>query len=169
MNNKLLFEFKVDKASNRIFVNREFAASQDLVWDAFTKPEILDQWWAPKPWTSKTKVSDFVVGGKRIYAMISPEGAAHWSIQEYTAIQPITNFKYLDSFADENEVVHQEMPASEWNLDFSKQEGQTLVCITIQHDSLASLEQIIQMGFQGGFTMTLAYLDELLVNLSKDK
>ena len=43
----LLFDFTVDKATNTIHVTREFAADLDLVWDAFTKSEMLDQWSAP--------------------------------------------------------------------------------------------------------------------------
>ncbi|MEO8414830.1 MAG: hypothetical protein ABI472_14280 [Ginsengibacter sp.] len=49
MKNNLLFDFTADKATNTIFVNRDFAAGLSLVWDAFTKQEILDQWWAPAP------------------------------------------------------------------------------------------------------------------------
>src|SRR5580765_2791097 len=74
MENNLLFDFTVDKTTKTIFINREFAADLSLVWDAFTKQEILDQWVAPKPWASKTKVMDFKVGGRRFYAMVSPEG-----------------------------------------------------------------------------------------------
>ncbi len=51
--NSLLFDFTVDKATKTVFVTKEFAAELSLVWDAFTKQEILDQWWAPKPWMSK--------------------------------------------------------------------------------------------------------------------
>ena len=49
MKNDLLFDFTVDKTTKTVVINREFAASLALVWDAFTKQEILDQWWAPKP------------------------------------------------------------------------------------------------------------------------
>ena len=56
MTNNLLFDFTVDKAAKTVFITREFDAELQLVWDAFTKPEILDQWWAPKPLTSKTKI-----------------------------------------------------------------------------------------------------------------
>ena len=51
----LLFYFAVDKTTKTVYVNREFAAERLLVWDAFTKQEILDHWWAPNPWVSKTK------------------------------------------------------------------------------------------------------------------
>ena len=80
MKNNLLFDFTVDKATKTLFINREFAAEISLVWNAFTKQEILDQWWAPKPWESKTKFMNFEVGGQRFYAMVSPEGQERWGI-----------------------------------------------------------------------------------------
>ena len=46
MKDNLLFDFTVDKPTKTVFVNREFSASLSLVWDAFTKQENLDQWWA---------------------------------------------------------------------------------------------------------------------------
>ena len=70
--NNLQFEFTLDKLTKTVLVTREFNAELPLVWDAFTKQEILDQWWAPKPFESKTKVMDFKVGGRRFYAMVSP-------------------------------------------------------------------------------------------------
>ena len=162
MKNNLLFDFTVDKTTNTVFVNREFAAELLLVWDAFTKKEILDLWWAPKPWASKTKFMNFKVGGRRFYAMVSPEGQEHWSIQEFTSISPTTNFKTLNSFADKDENINTEMPSSDWDLNFSEQKGTTKVSIIIKHKTLADLEKLIEMGFQGGFTMTLNFLEELL-------
>ena len=162
MSMTLLFDFTVDKTKNTVKIKREFAAKLPLVWNAFTKQEILDQWWAPKPWMSKTKSMDFKVGGRRFYAMVGPEGQEHWSIQDFTSISPTTNFKYTDAFVDKDEKINSEFPSSEWNLDFSETNGVTTVNITIKHKTLASLEQIIQMGFKEGFTMTLNYLDQLL-------
>ena len=161
----LLFDFTVDKSTKKVFINREFDAELSQVWDAFTKQEILDQWWAPKPWDSKTKVMNFEVGGRRFYAMVSPEGQEHWSLQKYTAISPKTNFKYLNAFADADE--NPELPGSDWDLNFSEENGKTKVSITIYNESLERMEKMIEMGFQGGFTMTMKSLDELLVTLSK--
>lgn len=163
--NSLLFDFTVDKAAQTVHVKREFAAELPLVWDAFTKQEILDQWWAPKPWMSKTKFMNFEVGGKRFYAMVGPEGQAHWSIQEYTSISPKTNFKMLNAFADENE--NPQLPGSKWDLSFSAQNGMTTVSIAIYNESLARMEQMIEMGFKEGFTMTLQSLGDLLATLSQ--
>jgi uncharacterized protein YndB with AHSA1/START domain len=160
MKNNLLFEFIVDKPSKTVFVNREFDAGLSLVWDAFTKQEILDQWWAPQPWVSRTKFMDFKVGGRRFYAMVGPEGQEHWSIQEYTSISPKTNFKMSSAFSDKDE--NPDLPGSDWDLSFSEQNGTTKVSIIIKNESLARMEQMIEMGFQGGFTMTLNYLEQLL-------
>src|SRR6185503_5266277 len=105
MTNNLLFDFTVDKAKKTVYITREFDADLSLVWDAFTKAELLDQWLAPKPMTSKTKYQDFKVGGKRFYAMVSPEGQERWAIQEYTSITPKTNFKMYNAFEQPGKAV----------------------------------------------------------------
>lgn len=163
--NHLLFDFTVDKAAKTVFITREFAADLSLVWDAFTKQEILDQWWAPKPWTSKTKVMDFTVGGRRFYAMVSPEGHMTWSVQKYTSITPKTNFKYLSAFADADE--NPNLPGSDWDYSFGEENGKTKVSIIIYNDSLERMEKMIEMGFKEGFTAILDELNHLLPSLKK--
>jgi len=160
-------DFTVDKTTKTVTFSREFDADLSLVWDAYTKPEILDQWWAPKPWTSKTKFMDFAVGGRRFYAMVSPEGDERWSIQTYTSISPKTNFKLLNAFADKDE--NPELPGSEWDLTFSEQNGKTTVRVSIYNESLARLEKMLEMGFREGTAMNLKNLDELLASLSQQK
>ena len=165
MTTNLLFDFTVDKAKKTVFITREFDAGLSLVWDAFTKAEILDQWVAPKPWKSKTKFMDFRVGGRRFYAMVSPEGQERWAIQKYTSISPKTNFKMFNAFADKDE--NPELPGSDWDLNFSEQNGKTTVRITIYNESLARMEKMIEMGFKEGFTASMSNLENLLTTLSK--
>src|SRR5947207_7229678 len=172
MKTSLLFDFTVDKSTKTVFINREFDAGLSLVWDAFTKQEILDQLVAPKPWVSKTKFMNFEVGGRRFYAMVSPEGQERWSIQKFTSISPKTNFKMTNAFADKDE--NPELPGSDWDYNFSEQNARpdepvgrekTKVSITIYNESLARLEKMIEMGFQRGLTIGLQQLDELLLTL----
>jgi len=165
MKNDLQFDFTVDKAIKTVFITREFAAELPLVWDAFTKPELLDQWVAPKPWSSKTKYMNFEVGGRRFYAMVSPEGLERWAIQEYTSITPKTNFKMFNTFADKDE--NPELPGSDWDHTFSEENGITKVNISIFNESLERLEKMIEMGFKEGYTMSIDNLDKLLESLSK--
>ena len=169
MNSTLLFDFTVDKAAKTVYITREFDAERSLVWDAFTKKEILDQWWAPKPFMSRTKIMDFKVGGRRFYAMVTPEGFEKWSVQKYTSISPKTNFKFLSAFADQDE--NPELPGSEWDLTFAEQTGadghpMTKVSISIFNESPERMERMIEMGFTEGFKMTLGQLDQLLATLS---
>ena len=161
----LLFDFAVDKTKKTVFITREFDAELSQVWDAYTKQEILDQWWAPKPWVSKTKFMNFEVGGRRFYAMVSPEGQARWSIQKYTSITPKTNFKMLNAFADKDE--NPELPGSEWDFTFREQGGKTIVSIKIYNESLERMEKMIEMGFKEGYAMQMKNLDELLATLSR--
>jgi uncharacterized protein YndB with AHSA1/START domain len=163
MKKNLLFDFTVDKTKKTVLIIREFDADLSLVWDAFTKQEILDQWVAPKPFISRTKFMNFEVGGRRFYAMVSPEGQERWLIQKYTSISPKTNFKFSNAFADKDE--NPELPGSDWDYNFSEQNGTTKVSITIYNESLARLEKMIEMGFQGGFSIGLQQLDELLLTL----
>jgi uncharacterized protein YndB with AHSA1/START domain len=165
MTNELLFDFTVDKAAKTVHITREFNAELSLVWDAFTKAEILDQWIAPKPFVSRTKFMDFKVGGRRFYAMVSPEGHERWAIQRYTSITPKTNFKMFNAFADKDE--NPELPGSEWDYTFNEQDGKTRVNITIYNESLARMEKMIEMGFTEGFKMSMVNLESVLAILSK--
>jgi len=158
--NHLQFDFTVDKATKTVYITREFNAELSLVWDAFTTPEILDQWWAPKPFESKTKEMEFKVGGRRFYAMVSPEGQAMWQLQQYTSITPKTNFKFLSVFADKDE--NPFLPGSVWDLHFKESNGITKVSISIYNESLERMEKMIEMGFREGFIMTLNELANLL-------
>jgi uncharacterized protein YndB with AHSA1/START domain len=161
--NNLLFDFTVDKASKTVFITREFDAEPSLVWEAFTKAELIDQWIAPKPMIAKTKYQDFKVGGKRFYAMISPDGIERWALQQYTSITPKTNFKMNNAFADKDETP--ELHGSEWDHTFSEQNGTTKVSITIYNESLERLERILD-GFTQGMKMALSNLENLLATLS---
>ena len=165
MNDNLLFDFTVDKAAKKAFITREFDAELSLVWDAYTKQELLDQWWAPEPFASKTKSMNFEVGGRRFFAMVSPDGQERWLIQKYTSISPKTNFKLLNAFADKDE--NPELPGSEWDMTFSEQNGNTKVSIVIYNESLARMERMIEMGFKEGYSMMQQQLDALLLTLKK--
>ena len=104
------------------------------------------------------------MGGKRFYAMISPEGNERWALQEYKSITPKTNFKMYNVFADKDE--NPELHGSEWDHNFSEEHGTTIVNITIYNESLERLERILE-GFTQGMKMSLVNLENLLATLSK--
>lgn len=164
MKNDLLMNFSVDKENSTVTVKREFAAPVSDVWAAWTESELLDRWWAPKPWKSRTKSMDFKVGGRRIYAMVGPAGEEHWALADYKSITPTSNFKFLDAFCDSDGNINKDLPRSDWNVDFGESGGSTIVDVAIRHENLSDLETIIEMGFEEGFTIALEGLDEILAS-----
>lgn len=155
-------EFIVDKENARIQVIRNFSAPLQTVWDAWTKSEILDQWWAPKPWKARTKSMDFRVGGRWVYAMVGPDGSEQYCLADYLEISPLKSYVGRDAFCDENENISTDFPGSTWLVEFSFDGKMTTVSITIQHNSLEDLEKIVSMGFKEGFTMGLQNLEDWL-------
>lgn len=162
MKNTLLFDFSIDKEKNTIHVKREFAATRDIVWEAWTNPEILDQWWAPKPYKTITKSMDFKVGGSWFYGMVSPENECHWCRADYIEIIPEEFYSGLDAFCNEEGEVNTAFPRTTWSVRFIDQGEITLVEITNVFEKMEDLEQVIALGFKEGFTMALGNLDEYI-------
>lgn len=167
MKAELQFNFIVDKEQSRITVKREFAAKRQLVWDCHTRRELLDQWFAPKPLTTKTKHMEFKEGGYWHYAMIMPDGQAFWSRLDYQAIHPIDDYAALDGFCDEAGVVNPEMPRARWEVTFTDANAHTLVTTVVMYRSPEDVQKVVEMGMEEGMASTLERLDELLLTLDK--
>lgn len=167
MKSNLQFDFTVNKKDKTIHIKREFDANVELVWQAWTTAELLDQWWGPNPWRAETKTMDFSEGGSWLYAMVGPEGDKHWSKVNYLTIIPKKSITAKDGFCDEHGTMNTEFPQNLWKNDFIPQEDKTLVDMLLTFNTLTDLEMIIQMGFKEGFTIGLKQLDELFVSLKK--
>ena len=151
-----------DLQNKRLTVVREFEAPLELVWNAWTKSEQLDKWWAPKPFRAETKSMDFREGGFWLYCMVGPEGIAAWCRVDYQSIEPMKRIVDTDVFCDEQGVRNLAFPAMDWNKEFSEADGVTTVHVVLSFEKEADMEMIIQMGFQEGFTAGLQNLEELL-------
>jgi len=160
-------EFIINKETKTVTITAEFDAERDLVWDAYTKAELLDKWWAPKPFSSRTTVMDFREGGRRFYAMVSPEGDERWVLQTFKTITPKTNFTLFNAFAEADETPH--LPGSDWDFNFSETAGKTTVHVSIYNESLERLEKMVEMGFKEGTAAQLENLTDLLARLSNKR
>lgn len=167
MSINLAMDFSVNKENNTITVKKAFTAELPLVWRAYTDSEILDKWWAPKPWKARTKSMDFREGGQWLYAMVGPEGEEHWSIANYLKIENQKGFVAEDGFTDSEGNLNTDMPQSKWDTDFKSIDGGTLVSFHITYPDLAALEATIQMGFKEGLTMAAEGLDDYFASLKK--
>lgn len=159
MTNKQI-QINKDLPGKKVTVVRNFDATVEQVWRAWTESNLLDQWWAPKPWKAETKKMDFTVGGTWLYAMVGPEGEKQWSRADFTDIQPFKSFSAADSFCDEEGNPVSEPPGMKWKNTFQEIDGGTQVTIEINFESEADLQKILEMGFEQGFTAALTNLDE---------
>ncbi|MEZ2335486.1 SRPBCC domain-containing protein [Mucilaginibacter sp. RCC_168] len=167
MNHNLYFDFIADKVKNTLTIRREFLADRQLIWDCYTKSELLDRWFAPKPLTTRTKSMDFREGGHWHYAMVEPNGTEYWGYTEYVKIKPIDYYTSLDAFSNAEGEINKDLPRAEWLVTFTDKEENALVETIVTYKSLSDLEQVIQMGMEQGMMATLEKLDELLLVLKK--
>jgi len=151
-----------DAANKKMKVTREFDAPVEKVWKAWTEKELLDQWWAPRPWKAKTMSMDFRDGGTWLYYMEGPDGERHYCRADYRSIVPNKSYEGLDGFTDEKGNINEEMPRTNWKVSFGKTGSGTQVVVDLSFDSTESMEKLIEMGFKGGFAMAHNNLDELL-------
>lgn len=170
MKSNLQFDFLVDKEKNTITVKREFAAHRQLVWDAYTKSELLDQWFAPAPLTTKTKSMSFKEGGHWVYAMVDPDGKEYWGRMDYVKIHPIERYTGLDAFCNEKGEINPNLPRANWDVKFKEVDSEkTLVENVVTYNSLHDIETVINMGLKEGLTATMDRLDDLLLKFAKEK
>lgn len=151
---------------NVLKVERSFNAPMVLVWRTWTEPELLDQWWAPKPWRSETSYMDFKEGGYRFYAMVGPEGEKHLGRTDYLSIQAHQQFSGEDSFCDEEGNINPELPVAKFENQFEEINNQTLVTVITEYASEEHLQQVVQMGMKEGLTMAFENLDNVLERLN---
>jgi len=162
MTSNLRYDFGADKANGTLTIAREFDAERQLVWDCHTTQELLDQWFAPKGLTTKTKHMDFRDGGYWHYAMVTPDGQSFWNRLDYLTIDPIDTYEAIDGFCDESGRVNTDMPRSQWTVTFTDVSVRTLVTTVVRYDSPDGLQKAIEMGLEGGMASTMERLDELL-------
>jgi uncharacterized protein YndB with AHSA1/START domain len=157
--------YSKDVANKRLTVERSFDAPVALVWKAWTQSDLLDKWWAPKPWKANTTSMDFRSGGQWLYYMQGPDGSKHYCRVDFDNVVPNKSFATANGFCDEKGNINTEMPVMRWRCNFNAVDDATTVVVEITFDSTADLEKIIEMGFKEGFAMGHTNLDELLAAL----
>jgi PhnB protein len=157
--------FTKDLQNKTLTVVRAFDASLERVWKAWSTSEILEQWWAPRPYKAVTKTMDFREGGLWLYNMMGPQGDNSWCKESYKTI--VVNKRIVNdvNFCDEAAHVNADFPTMHWKKEFSEGSGETMVTVEITFDKEADMETIIVMGFKEGFTMGMDNLEEYFSTL----
>jgi PhnB protein len=160
MNQTIQFQKKPER--REMIITHNYKTDLETIWDAFTKPEILEKWWAPLPYKAIVISNDFNPRGRLHYFMLSPEGEKHYCVAEFISIDPLKSYEVLDAFCNENAVINTEFPRMNWKNEFSYSNGITEVTNTITYEKPEDMARILEMVFEEGYTMGLNQLYELL-------
>ncbi len=162
MANKTTSTFEKDIANRKLTITRFFDSELALVWLTWTESELLDQWWAPKPWHTETKSFNFSNGGRWLYAMVGPNNERFLNRVDFSNIVFQKSYDAVDMFCDEHGNRDASMPESQWKNEFIAENGGTRVVVTITATSPEAIEKMLEMGFESGFDMALGNLEQYL-------
>jgi len=112
--------YSKDLENKKIKVTREFDAPVEKVWRAWTEKELLDQWWAPRPWKTVTQTMNFSNGGTWLYYMEGPDGSGHYCRTDYNSIVTNKSYEGLVFFCDEKGNINPGFPRMNWKVAFNK-------------------------------------------------
>lgn len=160
MNTPIVFNKDLDAYS--IFVMKVFPAEVTEVWDHFTQADLLDRWWAPQPWKCETVNLDFREGGTWNYAMIGPQNEKQFAGANYHEINFHRSFDWTDHFSDENGQMNTALPTVKWLFGFTGVEEGTKLTVNIHFNSAEDLNQLLELGFEEGFSTALNQLEGVL-------
>jgi uncharacterized protein YndB with AHSA1/START domain len=145
------------KSERELVVTRTFNGPARIVFEAWTKPELLKRWWAPKS-TGLSLLSceaDVRAGGK--YRFVFGHGASKSMafFGKYIEVTPHSRLVWTNEESDQGAVT---------TVTFEEKDGKTLLVMHELYPSKEALDGAIA-GMEGGMGETFEQLDELLVTL----
>ena len=147
-----------DLDKRMLTLKRTFNAPIDLVWEAWTKPEHIAQWWGPKGLEVKVIHHEFKVGGKWKYVMMMPNGGEFITEGTYSEI---VKEKRIVSSADFKPMTE----GVEIRVLFEKNGDKTNFTFSVVHATEDYCRQQEKMGFYNGWGSTFERLDVYLKDI----
>lgn len=159
----------MNEETEKIIIERVFDAPREKVWEAWTTPELVKEWWGPEGFYAPSIKVDMRIGGKYIYAMHGPKGSEWdkdmYSAGEYKEIVPMEKLVVSDYFSDEegNKIKPTEYGQDESFPDemhvtvlFEEiEEGKTKLSIIYTPQSDAVRDAMIKSGMNEGWSTSL--------------
>jgi uncharacterized protein YndB with AHSA1/START domain len=143
----------------QILITREFDAPKQLVYKAYTTPELVRRWWTAKRGQMTTCEIDLRVGGGWRYVMVADGGfevAFHGEYREIVPNERIVSTEVYEGFPD-GEALN--------TLTFTEVDGRTLLTFLVEHTSKEHRDAHINSGMEDGLQDALDLLEEVAVSL----
>jgi uncharacterized protein YndB with AHSA1/START domain len=146
-------------ADDQILITREFAAPKELVYKAFTTPELVKRWWHARRGEVRVAEIDLRVGGKWRYVMVTDDGVEVGFHGEYREIVPnerLVSTEIFEGYPDEEAVN---------TATFTEADGRTTLEILVQHSSKEARDMHINSGMEAGMQDAFDLLEQVAVSL----
>jgi uncharacterized protein YndB with AHSA1/START domain len=154
----------IDRDAFTFRMEREFNHPRELVFRAWSSCEHVTHWWGPKEFTLPVCEMDFRPGGTWFYGMFHPDFGLNHGLMAYQTIVEPELIEFVDHFVDANRTINPDLPAGRGRLDFiDLGGGRTRLVNASSYQSLEQLDQVVAMGMEQGFSMTLDRLEEHLL------
>src|SRR6266852_4394718 len=138
-----------------IVLTRVFDAARSMVWDAFTKPELLKRWFGPRGWSLVVCEVDLKVGGGFRFVLRGPDGGEMGMRGVYREIKPPERSVHMESFDD--------FPGeAQVTTVFVEHGGKTTLTATVLSPSKEVRDAVIKSGMEHGAAESYDKLAELL-------
>lgn len=156
------------QSDREIVITRIFNAPRELVYQAWTEPKHIAQWWGPKGFTTKVTGLDLRPGGEWRYVMIGPDGTEYPAKGVFSEVVPLERIVTTDEFDEGFEqVVKVELPQGiVTTATFEDLDGKTRLTLRIVHATADDRRKHEEMGVVGGWNSSLDCLDEYLAEIS---
>jgi|SRR5271155_4195534 len=143
-------------SDREVVLTRVFNAPRHLVFEAFSKPELLKRWFGPHGWSLSVCEVDFRVGGAFRFVMRGPDGREMGMRGTYKEIAPPERSVHMESFDD--------FPGSESQVTsvLTEKDGKTTLTATVLYPSKEVRDAVIQSGMEHGAAETYDKLAEML-------
>src|SRR5215472_14259185 len=147
------------RSERELVVTRTFNAPARIVFEAWTKPELLKRWWAPKSFgvSFLSCEADVRAGGTYRFVFAHPASEQPMAFfGRYIEVIPHSRIVWTNDESDDGAVT---------TVTFEERDGETLAVMHDLYPSKEALDAAIASGSTGGMPKTFEQLDELLVTL----
>jgi uncharacterized protein YndB with AHSA1/START domain len=147
--------------NRELVLNRIINAPREMVFKAWTDPELLKQWFAPRPWTTSQAQLDVRPGGANLIVMRDPQGNEFPNRGVYLEVVKNERLVFTDAYTKPWEP--SEKPFMTVVLTFEDAgNGRTNYTARVLHWTAADCDAHEKMGFQAGWGQCAAQLESVL-------
>ena len=154
-----------DPETLTLVVVADFPVPLRRLWDAYADPRQLGKFWGPPEWPATFVRHDLAPGGLSNYYMTGPDGERSGGYWEFIAVEEGRSFEVLDGFTRDDGEPDTDLPSMRMIFEFTETNGGSRLTTTTHFNSLAELEQLLEMGMEEGMTAAMGQIDDVLADL----